>query len=78
MERSKFVAQFKKCSLGINELILLSHKVSDKSIEPESEKVLVIKNFETPQSKKDTENLLGIITYVSKCIPNLSYKTESI
>lgn len=68
----------KKCKFGTNEIMFLGHKISDKGIQPDYDKILAIKNYKKPSCKKDIERFLGMITYVSKFIPNLSYKTEHL
>lgn len=69
---------FSKCRFGVSSLIFLGHKISDAGIEPDHNKVVAIKNFKTPENKKDVERFLGMITYVSKFIHNLSEKTENL
>ena len=56
----------------------MGHTFTKHGIEPDHDKILAIKNFQKPQCKKDVERFLGIITYVSKFIPNMSYETDKL
>ena len=65
-----------KCGFGATELIFLGHKISEKGISPDPEKVKAIKDMPFPSSKQDLQRFLGMIAYLSKFIPQLSEETH--
>ena len=65
-----------KCVFGATELIFLGHKISEKGISPDPEKVKAIKDMPFPSSKQDLQRFLGMIAYLSKFIPQLSEETH--
>ena len=65
-----------KCVFGATELIFSGHKISEKRISPDPEKVKAIKDVPFPSSKQDLQLFLGMIAYLSKFIPQLSEETH--
>lgn len=49
-----------------------------KGISVNPMKVEAINNFRTPTNKTELQKLLGMITYLDKCIPNMSDLTETL
>lgn len=66
-----------KCQFGVTEVNYVGHILSSKGLKPDPEKVRAILEMEEPQSKKQLQNILGMITYISKFIPNASDITHS-
>ena len=64
----------KKCKISCNEIKYMGHYFSDKGIKVDDEKVKAIVEMEAPKNKAQLETFLGMITYVSKFIPNLAEK----
>lgn len=62
----------KKCVFRTNTLTYMGHKLSNFGISPDEKKIQAIINFKKPENKKDVQRFLGILTYLSKFIPNLS------
>ena len=54
----------------------MGHKISEKGISPDPEKVKAIKDMPFPSSKQDLQRFLGMIAYLSKFIPQLSEETH--
>ena len=50
----------------------MGHKISEKRISPDPEKVKAIKDMPFPSSKQDLQRFLGMIAYLGKLIPQLS------
>lgn len=67
-----------KCQLKIPEVKFIGDKISADGIRPDESKITAILNMPVPQNKKDIERLLGMITYLSKYIPNMSSVTEPL
>jgi hypothetical protein len=62
----------------VKEIKFLGHVINSKGIKPDESKIASIVNMPTPKNKKELEVLLGMITYISKFIPNLSELTASL
>lgn len=67
-----------KCQFGIREVKYVGHILSSEGIKPDPEKVRAIISMKEPSNKKELQTFLGIITYVTKFIPNLSDKSHSL
>jgi hypothetical protein len=67
-----------KCEFQVKEIKFLGHVINSKGIKPDESKIASIVNMSTPKNKKELEVLLGMITYISKFIPNLSELTASL
>ena len=67
-----------KCRIKIPEVVYIGDKISKDGIKPDESKIEAILNMPGPQNKKDVERLLGMVTYLSKFIPNMSALTEPL
>lgn len=65
-----------KCVIKTNKITFFGRIYTDKGILPDPFKVEDIKNMKTPQDKEDLQRLLGMVTYVSCHLPNLSNQTK--
>ena len=54
----------------------MGHKISEKGISPDPEKVKAIKDMPFPSSKQDLQRFLGMITYLNELIPQFSEETH--
>ena len=67
-----------KCEIKILEVVYIGDKITKDGIKPDESKIEAILNLPSPQNKKDVERLLGMLTYLSKFIPNMSIFTEPL
>ncbi|XP_037872900.1 uncharacterized protein K02A2.6 [Bombyx mori] len=67
-----------KCVIGVKEVKYVGHILSSEGLKPDPEKVRAIVDMKEPTTKKELQTVLGIITYISKFIPNTSELTESL
>ena len=67
-----------KCQFYMSEVKYIGHIISKEGMKPDPDKISDITNMPTPRSKKDVQRLLGMITYLSKYIPNLSTITQPL
>ena len=58
--------------------VYIGDKITKDGIKPDESKIEAILNLPSPQNKKDVERLLGMVTYLSKFIPNMSTLTEPL
>jgi len=68
----------KKCKFGIEEVSYFGYRVSKSGIKPSSEKVEAIKAFVEPKNSTELRSFLGLLTYLSRFIPNLADKTTPL
>ena len=64
-----------KCEIKIPEVVYIGDKITKDGVKPDESKIEAILNLPSPQNKKDVERLLGMLTYLSKFIPNMSTLT---
>ena len=57
-----------QCVFGVTEVILLGHKISQKGISPDLEKVKAIGDIPSSKYEQDFQCFLGMIAYLSKFI----------
>lgn len=56
----------KKCSIGMKEVCVLGHFLSEKGIRPNPEKVKAIEMMSPPRNMKDLQSLFGLTSYFRK------------
>ncbi|XP_062700774.1 uncharacterized protein K02A2.6 isoform X1 [Aedes albopictus] len=62
----------RKCVYGKSEVTFMGHILSENGIKPTMDKVEAIKLLCEPRNVQEMRNFLGMITYLSRFIPNLS------
>ena len=67
-----------KSEIKIPKVVYIGDKITKDGIKPDESKIEAILNLPSPLNKKDVERLLGMVTYLSKCIPNMSTLTEPL
>ncbi|XP_062557380.1 uncharacterized protein LOC134222253 [Armigeres subalbatus] len=58
--------------IGVLKTAFLGHILTSEGIAPAEEKVKSILQFRSPQTKEELRSFLGLVTYVSRFIPNLA------
>ena len=61
-----------KCLLMAPEVEYLGHKISSEGLLPRPEKVKAIQESPKPQSVTELKSFLGLLSYCSKFLPNMS------
>ena len=67
-----------KCVYAVEELEFLGHTLCTQGIRPTENRMAAVKNFREPGNISELKSFLGLITYVSRFIPNLAEKTEPL
>ena len=67
-----------KCQFEMTEIKFLGHKISEKGIEADPQKVVAVIEMRNPTSVKELQRFLGIMNYLSKFIPNYSCITAPL
>ena len=68
----------KKLQLRKQEVPCIGHLLTSDGLKPDPNKVKAIVEMPTPADKQSLQRLLGMITYLSKFLPNLSEVTEPL
>ncbi|XP_058459398.1 uncharacterized protein K02A2.6-like [Malaya genurostris] len=61
-----------KCKFKKTEIIFLGHKLSEKGALPSDDKIESILSCRAPKSREELRSFMGLVTYVSRFIPNLA------
>lgn len=72
IRQAGLTARAKKCQFGTSTCLYLGHIIGGGRVRPDTAKVIAIREFPTPQSKKDVRSFLGITGYYRKFIPDYS------
>lgn len=67
-----------KCKYKMKEVCFLGHLLSESGISPSKDKVSAILNCREPKTKEELRSFLGLVTYVSKFIPDLATLNYSL
>ena len=72
LEEARLRLNLKKCSFLQPSLVYLGHKIDATGRHPTDEKITAIKEAPTPRNVTELRSFLGIISYYSKFLPNMS------
>ena len=66
-----------KCHFRVSEVHYVGHVLSADGVKPDPQKVEAIIAMPTPANREDLQRFLGVVTYLSKFIPNMSHKSAA-
>ena len=72
LEEAGMTLNRSKCVFSKKEVTFLGHRVSDKGIAPDPEKVKAITEMGAPINRKQVKSFLGMVNYLSKFSPKLA------
>ncbi|XP_022783269.1 uncharacterized protein K02A2.6-like [Stylophora pistillata] len=67
-----------KCHFRVSEVHYVGHVLSADGVKPDPNKVEAIIAMPTPANREDLRRFLGVLTYLSKFIPNMSQKSAPL
>lgn len=67
-----------KCVYGVPEIEFLGHVLNEKGIRPTEDRMASVKGFREPRNVPELRSFLGLVTYISRFVPNLAAKTEPL
>ncbi|KAG7300079.1 hypothetical protein JYU34_015614 [Plutella xylostella] len=67
-----------KCSYRMEKVNFLGHELSGEGIRPLEKYVSTIQEFRAPSTTGELQSFLGLVNFVSKWIPDLATRTESL
>jgi len=62
-----------KCQIKKDAITYIGHILSKDGVKPDPKKIEAIVNTPCPDSREELQRFLGMLTYLSKFIPNLSH-----
>ena len=72
VRRSNLKLNKDKCKFRQSEVIYLGHLLTSKGMKPDPSKVNAVTEMPIPTNAKELQRFLGMVTYLSKFIPNVS------
>ena len=72
LQRANLRAKKGKCSFLVPSVSYLGYKIDGEGLHPLPEKVKAIQDAPTPKNTAELKSYLGLLTYYSKFLPNLS------
>ena len=67
-----------RCHFRVSEVHYVGHVLSADGVKPDPQKVEAITAMPTPANREDLQRFLGVVTYLSKFIPNMSQKSAPL
>ena len=77
-EKNGLVFNSSKCIIKTNKIKFFGTIYSDKGVHPDPNKVADLRKMPKPNNKKELQEFLGFVTYLSPFIPNLSSKSSCL
>ncbi|XP_055698689.1 uncharacterized protein K02A2.6-like [Phlebotomus papatasi] len=75
LKRHNVLLNHAKCIFRVPEIDFLGHRISQKGISPSASKIAAILSFRAPKTKEEIRSFLGLITYMSRFLPDCSTET---
>ena len=67
-----------KCHFRVSEVRYVGHVLSADGVKPDPQKVEAINGMPVPVNREELQRFLGVVTYMSKFIPNMSQKSAAL
>ena len=67
-----------KCRFRVSEVSYVGHLLSADGVKPDPLKVEAIKAIPPPGDREELQRFLGVVTYLSKFIPNMSQESDPL
>jgi len=78
LKNNHLYLKWKKCELYSKEIECLGHKIDDKGIHPDMDKIDNIHKWRTPRNYNDVQRFVGLVNYVSNFLPNVMAYTRPL
>jgi len=62
--------QLDKCEFLKREVAYLGHIITENGVRPDPKKIIAVKNFPTPKTRKNIKEFLGLAEYYRRFIEN--------
>ena len=67
-----------KCHFRVSEVRYVGHVLSADGVKPDPQKVEAINRMPVPVNREELQRFLGVVTYLSKFIPNMSQQSAPL
>ncbi len=78
LRQAGLTVNWQKCELFKPELVFDGHLLSDRGIDPWSEKVKAVNEAREPENVSETRSFLGLVNFFCRFIPNLATTAEPL
>jgi transposase InsO family protein len=78
LRNAGLTVNWQKCELFKSELVFDGHKLSDKGVNPTSEKVKAVAEAREPENISELRSFLGLVNYSARYIPNFATTAEPL
>jgi len=72
LKQAQFYARRKKSEFFATSKDVLGHIIEDQGLRASPEKIAKIEAWSTPKNKRELEEFLGVVNYISQFIPDLA------
>ena len=72
LQQNNLTLNERKCRWKVPEVTFYGHTISKEGIKAETSKVKAVKDFPSPRNSKEVSSFLGLVTYLTRFIRNLS------
>ena len=74
----QFYAGRRESKFFAESIDVLGHIIDDDGLKPALEKISKIENWTTPKTKKQLQEFLGMVNYISQFLPHLATVTAPL
>lgn len=78
LKKRNVLLNHSKCELKKPEITFLGHKLSKDGVRPTEDKVEAIRKCREPRTKEELRSFLGLVTFLSRFLPNLTTTTAPL
>ena len=72
LEKAGLRTQRSKCEIMVQSVTFLGHRIDGDGFHPLPDKVDAVRNAPAPRNTRELKSYLGLLSYYSKYLPNLS------
>jgi len=78
LKEAQFYASRKKSEFFAPRIEVLGHIIDDEGLKPDPEKIAKIEAWTTPTTKRQLQECLGVVNYISKFLPHIATLTAPL
>jgi len=78
LKGAQFYASSKKCEFFAPRIEVLGHIIDDEELKPDPEMIAKIEVWTTPSTKRQLQEFLGVVNYISKFLPHIATLTAPL
>ena len=78
LKGAQFYTSRKKSEFFAPRIEVLGHIIDDEGLKPDTKKIAKSKAWTTPTTKRQLQEFLGVVNYISKFLPHLATLTAPL